>query len=65
MTTYLTTAEAAERAGVKRITVLAWLRRGHLTGRKWGRDWRLLALAVDACAAQRKVGRPRNVTPIT
>jgi excisionase family DNA binding protein len=61
MTTYLylTTAEAAARCGVKRVTILAWLRRGHLTGHKFGRDWRLLALAVDACAAARKTGRPR------
>ena len=58
---YLTTQQAADRCGVKRVTILAWLQRGHLTGAKWGRDWRLLALAVDACAAERKAGRPRKV----
>jgi excisionase family DNA binding protein len=63
MTTWITTAEAADRCGVKRVTILAWLRRGHLRGRKLGRDWRLLAMAVDSCAAGRKVGRPRTITP--
>jgi excisionase family DNA binding protein len=63
MTTWITTAEAASRCGVKRVTVLAWLRRGHLTGRKLGRDWRLSEAAVDRCKADRKVGKPRNVIP--
>ena len=58
---YLTTRQAAERCGVKRVTILQWIRRGHLAGTKWGRDWRLLALAVDACAAERKAGRPLKV----
>jgi len=56
---YLTTNQAADRVGVNRVTILAWIARGHLTGHKFGRDWRLLATDVDACAAARKTGRPR------
>jgi excisionase family DNA binding protein len=59
--TYLTTAQAAARVNVKRVTILAWIQRHHLAGFKFGRDWALLPDDVDKCAEARPgPGRPKT-----
>lgn len=58
-TSMLTTTQVAELHHVKRITVLFWIRRGHLPAVKHGRDW-MIAEADAAAFVPRKVGRPKQ-----
>jgi excisionase family DNA binding protein len=59
----LTTQQAAQLAGVARITILKWIERGHLPATKYGRDWLIDERDLDAYRQSPKtLGRPRKST---
>ena len=58
----LTTAEAAQRLGIKPRSVSLLLRQGMLQGVKRGRDWFIEETEVERYKAERKPAhRPRKV----
>lgn len=63
---YITTPEAARRAGLTRMYIGHLLRRGRLEGFQLGREWAVYADSLDTfLASPRKPGPkgPRNPSP--
>ena len=57
----LTTAQAADRLGLKPRSVVQLIRRGLLAATKHGRDWAIDEAEVDRYAAQRRPAhRPKG-----
>ncbi len=59
MTPFISVIQAAERAGVTRATVNAWLRRGILRGERIGYTWIVQADDLERAAGTVKPRRPR------
>lgn len=55
---WMTTAQAAEYAGVKAETIRHWVRRGYIRAGRAGRDLRLRASDIDAHVLAEGSGNP-------
>lgn len=56
----LTTQQVAEILGVKRVTVVKWIKLGYLPAVKFGRDWQIDPADV-ASFVKPRMGRKPNV----
>jgi citrate synthase len=58
----LTTKQAADRLGLKPQSVIAFIKRGKIAGRKVGRDWIISVEEVEryANAPKARGGRPKK-----